>query len=190
MQALKEHSELAQLTYDWQALVYEQHLVTDEEIAEFLELNLKNLEELNGYYKDMLQKTPEHKQFFDVEYRSRHLETHVAPEPEELEFFKRPENVSRNLIMDVSRARTVDALLDYLNQYHGRSLSSLLCISLVIALSINKKDLAGDLKLYLNKIGTYTPQLKQFLADINESLVTEIQKKYIEYIQAKQKKNI
>lgn len=179
---LNEGRLSASLQYDWLAAIQENKLNHPSEIANFLEEELTKDEDLLGYYTNMLQQKPEDKEYFDFELRSRDLDAYIAPTKEELAYYSKPEKITRDLVMEVVEAKSFNRLLGSLRTCYGGAVNARLCAALLIALCLNKTELAKAIKGHISKIGTYTREAKAFLdTNATEAVTNRIIQLYNEY---------
>ena len=185
---LVENRLRGDLHYHWPSAVYDNRLNHPSEIANYLEDSLSTNEELLGYYTNMLQTIPEHKEYFDFELRSRDLDLYIAPEPQELAYYSDPSKFSRDLIMEVVEAKSFNQLLSSLRGCYGDAVNARLCAALLIAICLGRDELATAIKGHINKLATFSEQARSFIeANATEAMAEHILKLYAEYLAVLQK---
>lgn len=176
------------LHYHWPSAVFDNRLSHPTEVANYLEDSLSTNEELLGYYANMLQTIPEHKEYFDFELRSRDLDLYIAPEPQELAYYSNPAKFSRDLIMEVAEAKNFNELLSSLRSCYGDALNARLCAALLVAICLDRNELATAIKGHINKLATFSEQARSFIeANATEAMAERILTLYAEYLAVIQK---
>ena len=180
---LKEGAPSSELFFNWPATVQDNRLNHPSEIETFLEETLTENDELLGYYTNMLITLPEHKEFFDYELRSRNLDIYIAPDSHELDYYSNPQKITRDLVVEVAKAKDFEKLFRTLRSFYGVALNARLCAALLVAICLDRKDLITAIKGHINKINTFKAQAKTFIEkNATEAMAERVIELYTEYV--------